>query len=241
MAQPILLVHGAWHSSACWDNVIPLLQEKALTVQALDLPGRGKPPTSFKGICLETHVEATIAHLREYHTKVILVGHSFGGVVISQVAERVPEWVDRLIYIAAFVPLHGLSLTDEASQSLTAGVSTELIVDLKNNAVTLTLSPQVAECFYHLCPSVEVPSLLATLQAEPYRPFIDNVTLTASRFGQIRKYYLVCDEDKTVPSRDQLRMAKQHGCVCVHLPADHSPFYSMPATLAEYLHRCSVE
>ncbi|HKI75494.1 MAG TPA: alpha/beta fold hydrolase, partial [Pseudomonadales bacterium] len=88
-----VLIHGAWHGGWCWNKVIPFLEERGHTVAAPDLPLE-QP--------FEAYVDTALAAIDEASGPVILVGHSLGGVVITQVAERVPQKIERLVYVTAF-------------------------------------------------------------------------------------------------------------------------------------------
>jgi pimeloyl-ACP methyl ester carboxylesterase len=109
-----VLVHGAWHGGWCWKKVTPLLRASGYAVFTPTLTGLGERSHLLSpDVSLHTHIQDVVAVL-EYEDlrEVVLVGHSYGGMVITGVAERVPERLSQLVYLDAFVPEHGQSLFD---------------------------------------------------------------------------------------------------------------------------------
>ena len=109
-----LLIHGAWHSGQCWELVTPLLEAAGHRAFAPSLTGYGdKAHLLGPEVGLETHVDDVVALIDELDlTDVVLVGHSYAGLVISSVANRVPERVTHLVYLDAMVPEDGESALD---------------------------------------------------------------------------------------------------------------------------------
>ena len=105
----IVLVHGAAHGGWCWERLTPLLEQLGYQVQAPDLPGLGADPTPPAAVTFEDYVDRVAEVLRSSPAPAVLVGHSLGGITISQAAERAPEHVAKLIYLAAFLPQDGES------------------------------------------------------------------------------------------------------------------------------------
>lgn len=112
--QTFLLVHGAWHGGWCWRKVARLLDDAGHTVYAPSLTGLGdRAHLARPDIDLALHVEDVVALLEaEELRNVVLVGHSYGGMVITDVAARVPNRLAHLVYLDAFVPNAGQSLLD---------------------------------------------------------------------------------------------------------------------------------
>ncbi|MFI8194289.1 alpha/beta hydrolase [Streptomyces sp. NPDC085946] len=109
-----LLVHGAWHSGRAWDRVVPMLASAGHQVFAPSLTGYGdKAHLLGPEVGLDTHVDDVVELiLGEDLTEVVLVGHSYAGLVISSVANRIPERIAHLVYLDAMVPLDGESAVD---------------------------------------------------------------------------------------------------------------------------------
>ena len=119
-----VMVHGAWHGAWCWYKLVPLLQSAGHTVIAPDLPSLGMDRTPLSQVSLDTWVEH-ICHVVDTASEpVVLVGHSRGGIIISEVAERRSDKIALLVYLAAYLLRDGESLTaGGAERWFIAGVS----------------------------------------------------------------------------------------------------------------------
>ena len=109
-----VLVHPAWHGGWCWRKVTPLVRAQGHEVHAPTLTGLGeRAHLADPDISLATHIEDVVNVLEfEDLRRVILVGNSSGGMVITGVADRVPERLAQVVYLDAFVPEDGQSLVD---------------------------------------------------------------------------------------------------------------------------------
>jgi pimeloyl-ACP methyl ester carboxylesterase len=107
-----LLVHGAWHSGRAWDRVVPLLESAGHRVLAPSLTGYGdKASLLSPEVGLGTHIDDIVSLLENEHD-VVLVGHSYAGMVISGAADRLPERIARLVFLDAMVPEDGETAAD---------------------------------------------------------------------------------------------------------------------------------
>ena len=97
-SRPILLVHGAWHGAWCWDPVLALLAARQIRASAIDLPGHGTDPGTLTD--LHGDAESVWSALDRFDDPVILVGHSYGGVVITEAG--VHPQASHLVYVASF-------------------------------------------------------------------------------------------------------------------------------------------
>ena len=109
MGNTFFLVHGAWNSSWCWKKLRPLLEAKGHTVIAPDMPGHGEDKLLIEDQNLEKYARAVEVLIEPLNEPVILVGHSFGGMIISQAACYIPNKIKRLVYVSAFLPRDGQS------------------------------------------------------------------------------------------------------------------------------------
>ena len=109
-----VLVHGAWHNGESWKRVVPLLVAAGHQAFAPSLTGYGdKAHLLGPEVGLETHVDDVVDLIAENDlTDVILVGHSYAGMVISSVANRVPDRIAELVYLDAMVPEDGETAAD---------------------------------------------------------------------------------------------------------------------------------
>ena len=109
-----VLVHGAWFGSWCWQKIIPFLKAAGHEVYAPTLTGLAERASELSPeIGLDTHIQDIVGLLLEKDLHgVILVGHSYGGIVITGVVDQVPERIAHLVYLDTFVPRNGESMAD---------------------------------------------------------------------------------------------------------------------------------
>jgi pimeloyl-ACP methyl ester carboxylesterase len=118
-----VLVHGAWHGGWCWRKLASLLRAAGHEALTPTLTGLGeRAHLAHQGVDLATHVR-DVVNMLEYDDlhDVVLVGHSYGGMVITGVAEQSPARLARLVYMDAFVPDDGQALVDLASPEARQG------------------------------------------------------------------------------------------------------------------------
>ncbi len=206
MGKVYVLVHGAWHGSWCWNKAAPLLQAKGHEVLTPDLPGHYRSSVPCLDVTLKTYVDSISDLIVSKNYKVVLVGHSMAGIVISQVAENIPERIQKLVYLSAFMPEANGSLVQEEAKAKVPSVVKEITIDDQSNEIALKLSPRIAELFYGDCSVEDQVFALSRLQKQPLRPFVDTVSLTKDRFGSVPKGYIECLEDQAIHIEDQRRM-----------------------------------
>jgi pimeloyl-ACP methyl ester carboxylesterase len=104
-ADGVILVHGGLHTSACWSSLLPLLE---LPARAVDLPGRGDRPADLATVTLDDCVAAVLEDADAAgFERFVLVGHSLGGVTITEIGYRHPDRIAHLVYVGALVPPSG--------------------------------------------------------------------------------------------------------------------------------------
>jgi pimeloyl-ACP methyl ester carboxylesterase len=235
-----VLVHGAWHGGWCWRKVVPLLEAKGHVVLAPDLEGLGDDHTPLADLSLAAWAESLAAKIRAVGEPVILVGHSRGGIVVSEVAERVPEHISSLVYLTAFLPRDGESLMSLAQNDAEAIVAPALVIDEAAGSCTVK-DETIVPGFYGLCGQQDIDFAKARLRPEPLFGLGTPVHVTAERFGKVKRHYIECLQDRAIAVANQRNMYTASPCVSVTtLDADHSPFFSMPEKLSAVLEQFSA-
>ncbi|WUH89665.1 alpha/beta hydrolase [Streptomyces sp. NBC_00433] len=109
-----VLVHGAWHDGQSWNRVAPLLTAQGHRVFTPSLTGHGdKAHLLSPEVGLTTHTDDIVSLVLDHDLNdIVLVGHSYAGMVISSVANQIPERISRLLYLDAMVPTHGENAID---------------------------------------------------------------------------------------------------------------------------------
>ncbi|MCA0997867.1 alpha/beta fold hydrolase [Alloyangia pacifica] len=233
MAQ-FLLIHGASHGAWCWRDVIPALADRGHEARAIDLPGHGEDTTPRQGVTLQSYVDAITATLRETGQPTIVVAHSMSGVPATQAADLHPELFARLVYLCAFLPGDGDSVTSLSrawpDQPLNEAIRRD------EGRVTFHFDPaMIREKFYHDCPEALVNRAARHLTPQPILTQKQPVTLTG-RVEQVPRSYIVCAQDVAVPPDHQRSMASVLPREDVYdMSSAHSPFLSDPDGLAALL------
>lgn len=230
-----VLVHGSWHGGWCFDPVRARLEAAGHHVAAPDLPGMGADEAGLKAVTLAGWAGFVADICRSAPQRpVVLAGHSRGGLVVSEVAERAPDAVDALVYICAMMLPDGMS---RAGFKETEGPNPpfdSLIRSVPGGSVIAGADP--AAVFAQMSPPGLAEAAAARLVAEPSAPRSTPVHITAERFGTLPRVYVECTADRVIPLPGQRRMQQMvPGARVVTLWADHSPFYSRPEALTRAL------
>ena len=233
-SKTIVLVHGAWSDASSWDAVTPFLKAQGEEVINVNLAGHGKDTTSFTGITFQTYVNQVKAAIGT-HTNVVLVGHSFAGLVISQVAEEEPAQIKELIFLAAALPHDGDSLLSLAKADPASHIGKSLTIDQEHGAAIIA-KDAVADIFAADAPQQVRDYITANLKPEPLAPLATPVHLTEKNFGSVTKVYIHTINDHAISYPAQQYMVKAGKVAKVYiLQSSHTPFISMPDKLAAIL------
>ena len=234
MVRPVVLVHGAWHGAWAWERVVPLLTSAGVECLALDLPGHGEDGGPFGDLVADiTRVRAT---LDQFNDDVVLVGHSYGGAVITEAG--VHPAVQHLVYVAAFALDAGESCVSAAADVEPGLISYDGRPNLGSGFIMgsgniITLDPSsAAECLYNDCDADTVAWALARLGPQPLITLQEAPKLAAWRTKP--STYVVCGDDMTVHPDLQRIMARRCGSV-IEWATDHSPFLCRPDLMAGLL------
>lgn len=226
---PVLLVHGAWHGAWCWERVVAPLETRGIATHTVDLPSCGPQPGGRMTFADDA---TTVSRaLDEIGTPAVVVGHSYGGMVITEGAADHAN-VRHLVYLAAFMPDIG-----EQTLTLLTGApepNPALFAAIRNDADGwATVDPAVVhELFYGDCDPGD--AALAAAQLRPMRG--GNDTITSVAWKAAPSTYVVAAQDRVIPPSLQRLMAKRATSV-VEWETSHSPFWSRPELLADLLER----
>jgi len=228
MTHTFLLIHGGFHGGWCWERVVPLLEAAGHRVLAPDLPGMGGDGTPHERFSLATHADFVADMLRAEPAPAVLVGHSMGGMVVGEAAERVPERVSGLVFLSAVLMLGG----SPAPASPSAPPMT-----LSADGHSMIGGPAHApDFFYNTTPPALAASAVARLKPQPVATMTAPLTTTAGRMGALPRAYVECSRDQAIPLAHQRAMQAALPCDPVFtLETDHSPFLSAPEDLAQCL------
>jgi pimeloyl-ACP methyl ester carboxylesterase len=216
-----VLVHGLWHGSWAWDAVRARLDAAGVASAAVELPFTS----------LEDDVAATITALDRFGKPAVLVGHSYGGAVVTAAGEH--PLVRHLLYVAAFQLAEGESvsrtLPDRNIPPTGLGAALRFSADGDHVSVDPTLA---AGLFYSDAPAIAAAAAVARLRSVR-RAVFRGVPATIG-WRRTPSTYVVCADDRAVHPDLQRAMAERAGARQVW-PGGHSPFLTRPAAVADLI------
>ncbi len=220
-----VLIPGAMHGRWTWDRIVPRLEVAGHTAIAPDLPGMGTNQSiPVEDVTLADWGDFVAGVVREAAAPVVLAGHSRGGLVIGEAAERVPDLIAGLIYVTALLVPPGKSLADVTGHRPDPDAAA---ID------PATLAALAREQFYSGCSPEDADWAIANLHREPMQVMHTPATVTWERWGRVPRAFIECSEDRTLPLGKQREMQAAAPCRPVlTLEADHSPFLCAPEALA---------
>src|SRR5215469_965409 len=215
----IVLVHGAWADAGSWDKVIPILQKAGHHVIAVELPEHS----------LADDVATTKRAINLIGGPVTLVGHSYGGMVITNAGSNNPN-VKNLVYIAAFAPKEGQSIGEFVNPSMFPPGALKQdeggFVYLSNPKILHELFAQDLDPAHASTLFVVQKPIKASIFAEKSGP---------PAWKQHPTWYQVSDNDRTIPPDIERMFAKQINATTISLPSSHVSYISHPNEVAEFI------
>jgi len=232
-----VLVHGAWHGGWCWKKVAPLLREAGHEVHAPTLTGLGeRSHLARPDVGLATHVEDVVKVL-EYEDlrRVVLVGHSYGGMVIAGVADQAADRSAHLVYLDAFVPEDGQALVD-----LLPAERRDAILARPRPAEDDWLVPALPAEAYGVTDEADLAWVRPRLLPQPLRTFTEPHQLRHPEASPPSRTYIACTGSDTSPRSETFRpFADRAGADPAwryrELATGHDAMVTMPRELARLL------
>lgn len=229
-----LLVHGAWGNAAEFDQLVKYLSSDDRFITTIDLPGHGEYKLPIEDVTMSAYVGAVVNEISNFDEKIILVGHSLAGAVISQVAEAVPEKIEKLVYIAAMLPKDGDTAIG-LMQSDTAGELLPRILFSEDQSYATLKAEDVREVMLHDVSSEQLVEevMPGFYMKQATQPFMSPIELSEEKFGSIPKYYIRAELDKVLsPLLQDSMLTNWEVEKVVTLKTGHFPLISAPEELA---------
>jgi pimeloyl-ACP methyl ester carboxylesterase len=224
-----VLVHGAWHDESTWKNVTPLLTDRGVSFRTITLPSTNPYPP-LPGLAQD--VAAVAAALDSIDGDVVLVGHSYGGMVINEAAKDLR--VKHLVFLAAFCPDVGERVIDLAVGEVAPLTATAAQFD--SNGLMRIDRAVAVETFYADVESFEAERLADGLQASAAEIFM--TPASTGSFRTTPTTYVVCTHDRAISVDRQEQMAMRATSDIHRWDTSHSPFYSRPDLVADLIAAC---
>lgn len=239
--RDIVLIHGAWQGSWAFDAWRPFLDAAGWRVHGIDLPGNGHAPAGIqRPATLAGYTEHVCDVLAALDRPAVVLGHSGGGIVASQVAQALPDRVAALVYLAGMMLPSGLSYADLIAQAsaddpgwIYRGIAPHLRWSA-DGSVSAVDPDGALEIFLHDCPpdAARAAAALLTPQPESGRAIVNE--LSAQRFGRVPRVYVACRNDRSVPWALQQRMQRlQPPRASIALDCGHVPQLACPDVLTQ--------
>lgn len=231
----IVLVHGAWHGGWCWQRVLPLLQGAGVRVHAVTLTGCGERAHLLSpDIDLSTHIRDVIGLIEaEELQRVVLVGHSYAGMVITGVADRLqrerPGLLARLVYLDASVPLPGESWSSAHPEETRRSRITAALA-----SGGLSLPAPDASAFGLEGADREWVNRRQTPQ--PFKVYQQPLPFDAARVAAVPRTFIDCHRP-ALPTIDvsRRRVRAETDWQVLEMATGHDPMVSAPRELAQLL------
>lgn len=221
-----ILVHGMFHGGWCWAPLADRLRDSGHVVDTPDLAGCGPDTTPAGSVTLDGWARSVADLVEQASGPVVLVGHSRGGVVISRVAELVPDRVAALVYVAALMIPPGIAVMElpgivaEEGFEMEPGDMTEL--DFTADGTAARLKPDAIARLYAPVEADVRDWALPQLTAEPIGPLLTKLELSEERYGRVPRIYIAASRDRLLPYPAQQAMIARSRPAEVHvIDAEH--------------------
>ncbi len=227
----IVLVHGGWHGGWCWRDVARELLKAGHHIHAPTMTGLGERSHLIEAVeGPDTHVTDIVNVIRWNELKdVVLVGHSYGGMIITGVASQIPQEISSLIYLDAFVPTRsGQAANTMSTPERTAQIEASIRPDG-------TIAPNGFERWSSDPKSIGWLRDLCT--PHPANCFGKGVTLTGAQNSAARRMYIWCEKHDPSPFRQFHETYRDDpNWRSETLPCLHDAMIDMPVELAQLIH-----
>ncbi|XP_021895096.1 salicylic acid-binding protein 2-like isoform X2 [Carica papaya] len=248
-----VLVHGPCHGAWCWYKVASLLKEAGYKVTTLDMAGSGVHPKQLHEIhTISDYIDPLMQFMASIlpEEKVVLVGHSTGGVCISAAMEMFSYKISVAVFVNAIIPSFDLSLTtimEECFRRVDDHMDIQYMFDDGNNKppTSMLFGPNFlsSKLYQHSPPEY---LLLATTLMRPSRLFFDPIltssaVVTKKKFGSVHRVHIICENDKVLKEDFQRWMIEKNPMdeVMSIIGSDHMVMFSKPEELCSCLKHIS--
>ncbi len=225
----IVLIHGGWSGKWCYQHNVGAIEAAGNKVICLDLPGHGDNNRELiTSVNLKCYVDYIEKELSKIEGSVILVAHSMTGMVIAQVAEDMPDKVEKLVYAAAFMPsTDGQRMIEFIEGDIWTGVGKNSLIELPDG--TVTMNPLYARNLgFRFSDDEKFMECLKCMQNENTTMWSEPVHLT-EKYHNVPKYYIHTLKDNCLSYWMQRKMVHEEPVIKqYYLDTDHCCMISMP-------------
>ena len=241
--RPLVLIHGAWHGGWCWEPTVEKVQalQPGLDIHTPTLLGLGD---RAEFLTPELSLQDQIADIANYIDSrdlrnMVLVGHSYGGLIITGLADRLASRVDHLVYLDALVPISGESMATSGSLPLKSGELQSIrdrFAAIAPDGLAMTPPPPTLFGVPQEHPAYDW--VAANLTPHPLKPCFDELILTTAQQTSIPRTYIACVKPPLKQSgvaAGAKRAKEQPGWTYLEIETGHDAMITAPGELAEIL------
>jgi len=227
-SKTFVLVHGAFQGPYAWQFVKSQLEAAGQNVVVVELPGHGNDQTPPATISIKSYRDKVVSAITALNGQVVLVGHSLGGAIITAVADTIPNRIERLVYLAGFVPGNNQSILELTSMDPNSEFGPALIPSA--DGASVSIPDEKIFPIFCLDGSEAIKQLLIdNNRPEPITPQSDKILLSNPAFATVPKYYIYTTQDRAITIDLQRKMVETAGIENVYeLAASHCPHLSIP-------------
>lgn len=238
-----LLIHGSWHGAWCWEKLTPYLLANEHQVTCFDLPGSGEQFEKINEVTFDLLINTVKDELIKQTEPVVVIAHSFAGLLIAELAEEFHHKIKHIFYLAAWLPREGYSLVDMAVEYNNSKLPS-IFIAAPNPNWTMLDKEGARHFFYHDCDSEIQNFALSRIKPKNGLPDRTKIKAVFTKNSIHKSTYVLCTEDKVINPLSQQDMAIKFGLSTeqiISFKSGHSPFLSQPQMLAQLISRVSSQ
>lgn len=232
-----LLIHGSWHGAWAWSKLVPLLQNMGHEVICSDLPGSGDDADNAVNISYADLYAHVFDAIKQSPEPLVIVAHSFAGMLAAQACEELHERVHHIFYIAAWLPQENMSLFDKAVAYNNSNLPS-IFRDVGDPRLRALDSSGAKDFFYHDCSDDIQDWASKLLRPKAAQPDHEKMPAFKPTYTLPKSSYILCNADRAVNPISQRDMAVRFGFSSDQIKiikSSHSPFLSKPEELAQLI------
>ena len=220
-----IFIHGACQGGWCWYKIEYLLKSNHIDYTTPDLPGHGNDQTPLYEITLEKYVASIRNIIKRTDKNIVLIGHSMGGFIASQVVEYEYKKIDKIIYIASLVPKHNETVLSLLKKDKKSKLMQNSIVSNDNIYVELE-SSKIDDILFNHCSSEDIEFGKSKLCKQAILPMNTPIVLT-KKFKQIPKYYIKTLYDHSISIEFQNEICDRYNHIITkEIKSGHALYFS---------------
>ncbi len=226
-----LLIHGAFYGGWCWKKVKTILESKGHSVYTPTLSGLGERAHLNHPLIVDTHIQdiKNVILFEDLHD-IIIVGHSYGGLIITGIASLIPERIKQLIYLDALVPNDGdslLNLVDSETAQF-------FVSQAQEKGFGWLVPPLVITEDYFVDP-VDVKWVSSRVMPQTLLSFSQGVTFSEKELSRIPSFFILCNQNPHPTLPKMKERAQYRGWECFDISSNHFPMIDYPEKLSNLL------